>query len=356
MLELCGRKGVHRSVICDPENILSKDSKDIIEGYIIEVEEKHQLQFGIAVVNTMQVLESQIDREAKRYAESLHTTWGVGDKTTENGIVLFLSIEDRVVYISTGKGVKEKLTDITIQSIIAHMRPYLKKADYGTAIQAAVLEMDMVMENKSIGPSFLEEYGVFILIGALFGAFGLYALYEARQEQKLKDGKLALEKLMHEVKCAEDNKFQFDSCPICLENFSQLRDPADMEHIPGPEDTATDSDPLLSTHSHSTSAYTASSQFREVRSLLPDQSSAAGSSSPPSGSSDGLRPMTLHCGHVSTSAEYRANPILCESLLSFHLHVHHPPQLQCFPHHCSPLPVLSFHHFALSGRRSATAA
>jgi hypothetical protein len=309
-LDLCGRKGVPKSVICDPENLLSKNSKDVIEGRIIEIEHKSKLQFGIAVVRSMFVLErpmfvleSQIDKEAKRFAESLHTTWGVGNKNTENGVLVFLAIDDRVVHISTGKGVKDKLTDVTIQSIIQHMRPYLKKEQYGEAIEAGVLEMDMVMENKSIGPSFLDldQYGFFIIASVVVMGLCSHNFYKERQEAKLKEGKVALKKLMHEVKSAEDNKFQFDSCPICLEDFSVRRDPTDPEDSPHDHPYGnTDADSLLSSASHGSSAYTSSAEYREVRNLIPGASASPSSpSSSSSLSSDGMRPMTLHCGHVS---------------------------------------------------------
>jgi hypothetical protein len=290
-LASCGRPGVAHSVICDPEHILTKENKDVIEGRVIDIEEKSQLEFGIAVVQSMSVLESQIDSEAKRYAESLHTTWGVGDEMNENGVVLFLAIDDRAVYISTGKGVKDKLTDLIVLNIIEHMRPFLKKGNYGEAIESAVVEMDLVMQNKSIGPSFFEKYGAFFIVFGIFGVFGLYIMYEKREEENLKQGKLALEKLMNEVKNADDNKFQFDSCPICLEEFSIRRDPADMEHLPSA--TVSDTDPLMETVG--SSAYTSSSQYREVRNMIPGQASGSSTSS----STDPKRPMTLHCGHVS---------------------------------------------------------
>lgn len=303
-------------MICDPENVLTKDAKDVIEGRIIEIEGKSQLEFGIAVVNTMSVLESQIDAEARRFAESLHTTWGVGDKVSENGVVLFLSIEDRAVYISTGKGVKDKLTGVIISSIIEHMKPHLRMAKYGKAIESAVLEMNLVMENKSIGPSFLKQYGGSMVLFSLVGIFFLYKFHEKREEDKLREGKIALEKFMHEVKNSNDNKFQFDSCPICLEEFSKRRDPADMENLPTASGPGEETDFLLGTPA--TSAYTASSHYREVRNMIPGHASVPPS---PSSESDAKRPMTLHCGHVRHETGYMMplyEPLLCEQIYKLH--------------------------------------
>ena len=38
--------------------------------------------------------------------QALHARWGVGDAACENGVVLLLSVQDRQVYVSTGKGAR----------------------------------------------------------------------------------------------------------------------------------------------------------------------------------------------------------------------------------------------------------
>jgi len=43
---------------------------------------------------------------------------------------MFLSVNDRVIYISTGKGMKDILTDSAITAIIESMKPYLKQYNY----------------------------------------------------------------------------------------------------------------------------------------------------------------------------------------------------------------------------------
>ena len=43
---------------------------------------------------------------AQDFAKAIHERWGVGDAACNNGVLLLLSVGDRQVYISTGKGEK----------------------------------------------------------------------------------------------------------------------------------------------------------------------------------------------------------------------------------------------------------
>jgi uncharacterized membrane protein YgcG len=91
-----------------------------------------------------------VDIAAQSFAVDLHDKWGVGGVDgKENGILIFLSIEDRVVYISTGRDVKKVVTQRDIEVLIAAVKPDLKRKDYGTAIQNIVLRIDMLLNPQS---------------------------------------------------------------------------------------------------------------------------------------------------------------------------------------------------------------
>jgi len=85
-----------------------------------------------------------IEEIAGQFAISLHNIWGIGheiipnddDGTNKNsgggtGILVFLSVRDRVVFVSVGGALSRILTNSRIDRIIQYeMRPYLKLADY----------------------------------------------------------------------------------------------------------------------------------------------------------------------------------------------------------------------------------
>lgn len=101
-------------------------------------------------MNMKQYRTKNVDVAAQSFAVDLHDKWGVGGVDgKENGILVFLSIEDRVVYISTGRDVKKIVTQRDIEVLIAAVKPDLKRKDYGTAIQNIVLRIDMLLNPHS---------------------------------------------------------------------------------------------------------------------------------------------------------------------------------------------------------------
>ncbi len=63
---------------------------------------------------------------AASMAKGLHDAWGVGDEQCNNGVLMLLSVGDRQMYISTGAGAVDSLTDDAIDAIIESVRPSLR--------------------------------------------------------------------------------------------------------------------------------------------------------------------------------------------------------------------------------------
>jgi uncharacterized membrane protein YgcG len=224
----CGRPGVSKSVICDPSNLLEKESKDVIEGYINAIT---GAQLAVVVIDEMSYNfkgSEDIEVASERFARTLHNTWGVGDKATDNGILLFLSIKDRAVFISTGAGVQSKITKRYIDYLITLMKPDLRSRQYGSALEKTVVEIDLILSGKSnISSQYKRRpsdsgdggdpylfWGFVILVG---GVASFIAYRENRKLRNLEKGKKALEDLMKEVVEAGENKdFLSESCPVMI--------------------------------------------------------------------------------------------------------------------------------------------
>ena len=227
----CGRSNVPKSAICDPSLLLDVESKNVIEGYINAI---YNAQVAVAVVSEISANFAGKDDSpaaSERFARELHDNWGVGDKTRQDGILVFLSINDRVVYISTGSGVQRQLTKQFIDYIISDMKPDLKLKEYGKALERAVTQISLTMSGKSdiAGRISADENGGY-LYGMMIATFvvgaGGWALYKKRELDQLRKGRQALDTFMKEVGEAEETKnFLSASCPICLEDFSVCKTP-----------------------------------------------------------------------------------------------------------------------------------
>jgi uncharacterized membrane protein YgcG len=72
------------------------------------------------------------------YVRELHDRWGVGRNDKQNGVVVFISIDDRDVYISVGSGVKRILNNNELVTITKLMGKHLRINRYFEAFMSAI--------------------------------------------------------------------------------------------------------------------------------------------------------------------------------------------------------------------------
>lgn len=81
------------------------------------------------------------------YANNLGHAWGVGGKTTDQGLILLVAVNDRKMRIEVGYGLEEFLPDVLANRIIAEtIRPRFKADDYpggiSSGIDAIITQLD----------------------------------------------------------------------------------------------------------------------------------------------------------------------------------------------------------------------
>ena len=304
--EACGRSGVPKSAICDPSLLLLKDNKDVIEGFINGVV---GAVVAVAIVDEMNpsfVAGDDKEVAAKRFAKSLHDDWGVGDKDTNNGILIFLSINDRTVYISTGAGVKGKVTAQYVDYLISEMKPDLKAGNYGTAIEKTVTQIRLIMSNQMIMSNQSDDnWFIGLLVAGGLAVLGV-GVHNTRKLNQLRRGRVALDKFMSEVEEASDHKkFISESCPICLEQFSTFRAAGDG-HV---EEANAEGN-----------VYNKLSTTGDTEEVGKKKDLEVGISPTTSGVKDDSpkRAMALHCGHVFCYGEHPPISIFSSHLSSTH--------------------------------------
>jgi uncharacterized protein len=74
------------------------------------------------------------------FAIKLFNKWGIGSNAEkDNGVLILLAVDDRKLFIVTGRGVEDVLPDIRCRHIITEdMTPLLRKGDYDGAVSAGV--------------------------------------------------------------------------------------------------------------------------------------------------------------------------------------------------------------------------
>ena len=91
-------------------------------------------------------------------AQEIFTTWGIGKKDKNNGVLLLISLSDRKTRIHTGYGVEGDLTDIGISYIQQDIiTPAFREGDYYAGIDGAVDKIIMALGGQNIVPENYEN-------------------------------------------------------------------------------------------------------------------------------------------------------------------------------------------------------
>ena len=146
------------------------------------------------------------------------------------GVLIFLSIQDRVCFISTGNAISTVLPWWRLEHIVSSMKPDLRHRDYGQAILTAIDDLSEMLEA---GPptaqdrmhDFLARFGVviaFAIFTFLFGAWG--ECRDRRRRWLYAEERSKLNSVEREKARLRQKKFESKSCPICLEPFDGTED------------------------------------------------------------------------------------------------------------------------------------
>ena len=210
------------------------------------------IQIAVAIMEQLDLVnENQIDKDnidteeiAKQFVMELHNSWGIGREITsrdgENspqkmhiggtGVLVFLGVRDRIIYISVGGALEHILTAGQLNRVIAEvMGAHLKQGNYGLGLTKgidAIAELlvnyeEPVLDSEGNEPeNWTEAFLVFA-----FGFGFLYGRNKRKQEERIYAKAAAqlseLDRARAEV--LQGSYQQTASCPICLEDFSSTK-------------------------------------------------------------------------------------------------------------------------------------
>ena len=81
----------------------------------------------------------QSDSDIADYTQRVAQAWGVGQKEHRNGVVLFVFVQDRKMFIQVGYGLEGALPDITAFDITEYrIKPHFRNGDYEGGIATGI--------------------------------------------------------------------------------------------------------------------------------------------------------------------------------------------------------------------------
>jgi uncharacterized protein len=139
----------------DYAGVVSKDAALRFNEELAQFERETSDQVVVAIFPKM-----QSDSDVADYTQRVAQAWGVGQKERRNGVVLFVFIQDRKMFIQVGYGLEGALPDITAFDITEYkIKPHFRNGDYERGIAAGIDSIFKAIrgEYKGSGKTVAEE-------------------------------------------------------------------------------------------------------------------------------------------------------------------------------------------------------
>jgi uncharacterized protein len=112
-------------LVNDFAHVMTADQITTLEQKLVAYDDSTSVQIAIVTVTTTG------DYAIEDYALKIMRDWGVGNKKTNNGIVILAAVQDHKVFIATGYGMEGSVPDITAKEIVENdIVPKFKTSDF----------------------------------------------------------------------------------------------------------------------------------------------------------------------------------------------------------------------------------
>src|SRR5450631_3214381 len=112
-------------LVNDFAHVMTADQIQDLENKLIAYDDSTSIQIAVVTVPTTG------DYAIDAYALKILRDWKVGNKKTNNGLVILAAIQDHKVFIATGYGMEGSVPDITAKEIIDNeILPNFKQGNY----------------------------------------------------------------------------------------------------------------------------------------------------------------------------------------------------------------------------------
>ena len=141
-------------LVNDLAGVLSADQVSSLEQKLVAYDDSTSSQIAIVLVNTLN------DYPIEEYALKLYRDWGIGNKRTNNGVLILAAIEDRKIRIEVGYGLEGAIPDITSNQIIQNdIGPSFRGGDYYDGLDKATNSLIKAAAGEYAAPQGYRDRG-----------------------------------------------------------------------------------------------------------------------------------------------------------------------------------------------------
>lgn len=135
--------GTPGSWVNDYANLFSESERSRLDQKLNGFEQRNSTQIFVVTID------QNDGYPASMLAPMIGEAWGVGQKGKDNGVVILVDMQDRDMYIATGYGNEEFVTDVLAGRIVDHeIIPNFKNGEYFAGIDAATDVLISLLEGQ----------------------------------------------------------------------------------------------------------------------------------------------------------------------------------------------------------------
>lgn len=150
------------SAVYDQAKVLSKETIQTIDKLNEKADNTDKkLKIGVYIAKDLD------GKSVEETALEIARKWKIGDKDTNNGVLLFLAINDKKSRLEVSDNLSTRLTDIQSKTILDNMKPKLRNDDYDGAVLDAVKSITDANNGKTIKENKDDDNMTLYIVGGL---------------------------------------------------------------------------------------------------------------------------------------------------------------------------------------------
>ena len=132
----------------DQASLLSLSRQKELDGYLAALEESTGVQMVLLTIPSLK------GESLEDFSIRVVDQWQLGGREEDNGILLLVSLQERMIRIEVGYGLESVLTDAKSGMIIREViSPYFRQGDYASGILSGVQFMgNLVSGGENVTP------------------------------------------------------------------------------------------------------------------------------------------------------------------------------------------------------------
>ncbi|WEK35874.1 MAG: TPM domain-containing protein [Candidatus Pseudobacter hemicellulosilyticus] len=136
-----------KTLVNDYANVIPDDEQQALENLLVAFDDSTSNQIAVVTVKTLG------GRALEETALAIYRSWGIGNKKTNNGVLILAAIDDRQIRIEVGYGLEGAIPDITANQIIRNdIAPEFRSENYAAGFRKAAHSLIQAAAGEYTAP------------------------------------------------------------------------------------------------------------------------------------------------------------------------------------------------------------